>query len=203
MAVPTLCHGESNGFGTRDVAGGTDFRFRGRVRYRAPRDGQHQTDHGETGASRALRHVDRGAGIRGAVLGAAARAADQVSPPKQAWHWHLTGVLLGPDLREALFATDDETRVVPQGAQIDGWTVTDVHPGEVTLRQADEEKRLSTEWLPDNQRAVADSLRRERIAEAAIAVQSAQDRQNQDQAAGEQALVNATAQMMRLKSIRR
>lgn len=137
--------------------------------------------------------------IAGVTAAAGSRAADQGSQPVHAWHWHLTGIILGPDLREALFATDDETRVVLQGARIDGWTVTEVRPGSVTLRQEGEEKRLHTaEWLPDDQRA-ADSLRRQRIAQTAVAVESALNSQQHDQEAAEQALVNATQHMMRLK----
>jgi hypothetical protein len=138
--------------------------------------------------------------IAGLAPAAGSRAADQGSQPKHEWHWHLTGIILGPDLREALFATDGETRVVLQGARIDGWTVAEVYPGGATLRVNGEEKRLHTdEWLPDDQRA-ADSLRRERMAEAAMTVAAASDSQKHDQAVAEQVLRQATANMVRLKT---
>ena len=124
-------------------------------------------------------------------------AENSAAAARHDWRWHLTGVVIGPALREALFGTENETRVVVLGGQIDGWTLTEIWPGGVTLRNHDQEKRLGAdEWLQDDTRA-ADSLRREREFEAAQAAAAALEQQRQDQADAETALGKATAAMQR------
>jgi len=139
--------------------------------------------------------------ILGVLLAIAvpARAAENDAAARHDWRWHLTGVVIGPTLREALFGTENETRVVVLGAQIDGWTLTEVRPGGVTLRDHDQEKRLGAdEWLQDDARA-ADSERRARQFEAGQAAAAALEQQRQDQANAETALGEATAAMQQAR----
>jgi hypothetical protein len=139
------------------------------------------------------------AGLIGLVFIFPARAANDQAVARGDWRWHLTGVIIGPQLHEALFGTENETRVVELGAQLDGWTLTDIRPSGVTLRKRDEEKRLGAdEWMPDDARA-ADELRRLQQFEAARAASGALEQQRQDQANAESALGKATAEMQRAK----
>ena len=131
------------------------------------------------------------------TLGTGARAAGDAA--EQAWPWQLTGIVLTPALREALFTTGGQTRVVVEGEQIDGWTLSAVAAGTVTLRKNATVKRLGPDaWIPDEIRA-ADSLRRAADARAAQAAAGALANQQQDQATAESALGVATEQMMRQK----
>ena len=139
------------------------------------------------------------AGLLGLLLAGPAWAASNGAAGQQGWRWHLTGIVLGPHLQEALFGAESETRVVLLGAQLDGWTLTDIRPGGVTLRRQGEEKRLGAdEWLPDDARA-ADSLRRLRQFEAQKAASAALERQREDQANAETALTQATQAMQQAK----
>jgi hypothetical protein len=137
------------------------------------------------------------AGLLGLLL--AGPPASDGAAARQEWRWHLTGIVVGPHLQEALFGTGSETRVVLLGAQLDGWTLTDIRQGGVTLRRKDEEKRLGAdEWLPDDARA-ADSLRRLQQFEAQKAASAALERQREDQANAETALTQATEAMQQAK----
>lgn len=139
------------------------------------------------------------AALLGVCCAAPASAADGGAASKHDLRWHLTGVIIGPHVTEALFGTDTETRVVLPGGQLDGWTLTDIRPGSVTLRRPGEEKRLGAdEWLPDDARA-ADSLRRMQQFEAQRAAAAALEQQRQDQANAETALTQATEEMQRAK----
>jgi hypothetical protein len=133
------------------------------------------------------------------LLAGPAWAASDDATARQDWRWHLTGIVRSPHLQEALFGTASETRVVLLGAQLDGWTLTDIRPGSVTLRRKDEEKRLGAdEWLPDDARA-ADSLQRLQQFEAQKAASAALERQREDQANAETALTQATGAMQKAK----
>jgi hypothetical protein len=139
------------------------------------------------------------AALLGVCFAAPVSAADDGAASKQDLRWHLTGVIIGPHVNEALFGTDTETRVVLPGAELDGWTLTDIHPGSVTLRRQGEEKRLGAdEWLPDDARA-ADSVRRMQQFEAQKAASVALEQQHQDQANAETELTKATEEMQRAK----
>jgi hypothetical protein len=140
------------------------------------------------------------AALLGLCLAASARAAgDNGAVSQPDLRWHLTGVIIGPHVNEALFGTDTETRVVPLGAELDGWTLAEIRLGSVTLRRQGEEKRLGAdEWLPDDERA-ADSVRRLQQFEAQSAASAALQQQRDDQANAETSLTQATEEMQRAK----
>jgi hypothetical protein len=139
------------------------------------------------------------AGLLGLLLSGPAWSASDGAEARPDWRWHLTGIVIGPHVQEALFGTENETRVVALGAQLDGWTLTAIRPGGVTLRRQSEEKRLGAdEWLPDDVRA-ADSLRRLQQFEARTAASAALEQQRDDQANAESALTQATEAMRQAK----
>jgi hypothetical protein len=60
--------------------------------------------------------------------------APQVAPVASEWPWRLTGTLISPDQRIALFANrDGRTQSVSEGQQIDGWTVVVIRPDSAIL----------------------------------------------------------------------
>jgi hypothetical protein len=112
--------------------------------------------------------------------------------------WRLAGVVVGPDVRAALFASAAETRTVTEGEQLDGWTVTAIGRSVVTLERAGEQTNLSLEDLPPEELAEVARARAEEIARAIDAPIAADLQQQQrDQEDGEAALAKATKLMMR------
>ena len=121
------------------------------------------------------------AALLGVCCAAPASAADGGAASKQDLRWHLTGVIIGPHVTRRCLAPTRNPVVLP-GGRLDGWTLTDIRPGSVTLRRPGEEKRLGAdEWLPDDARA-ADSLRRMQQFEAQRAAAAALEQQRQDEA---------------------
>jgi hypothetical protein len=98
-----------------------------------------------------------GATAMGVLLHGVPAQAD--STPE--WHWRLAGTLLGPGHRQAVFAQTDATRGVQEGQQIDGWTLVEVRPRQVTLAAHGETRALSMEGYSPEEQAAAARLRAE------------------------------------------
>src|ERR1700761_5694784 len=47
--------------------------------------------------------------------------------------WRLAGLVVGPDVHEALFSHGSATRTLSLGRQIDGWTLVSIGSGSVVM----------------------------------------------------------------------
>ena len=101
--------------------------------------------------------------------GAAGTALDGTRPNPADWHWRLTGTVVGPGLREAVFAQGGETRVVEEGREIDGWKLSAVEAGKAMLTCAGETRTATVDGLDDvaSGRAALPSAAAARAANAA------------------------------------
>ena len=112
------------------------------------------------------------------------------------WHWRLSGTLIGPDFRGAVFAHVGESRSVLAGEQIDGWTLTAVYPQSVVLSAGNRLLSVTLEGFSPAEEAEAAQRRtewNERV-DAAVRARLAQQ-ENQRQVA-EMALLAATKRMV-------
>src|SRR5262249_5256865 len=73
--------------------------------------------------------------------------AKRFDAPTPRWDWRLAGTVLAPDLRLALFAQRGRTRAVQEGNAIDGWIVTSVGRGAVTLSAAGQMREIHLEGI--------------------------------------------------------
>jgi hypothetical protein len=109
------------------------------------------------------------------------------------WRWRLSGIIVGPDLREALFTLGSETRAIREGRPIDGWILAAVRPDSVTLTGADETKVLGPEELASGAGRAPDT---DGSLQAARAVAAAAAEQQRQQQVAESVLADATKVMM-------
>jgi hypothetical protein len=70
-------------------------------------------------------------------------------PEAADWRWRLTGTVVGPGLREAVFAQGNETRTVGEGREIDGWTLSAVEFGKAMLTRAEQTRTVSVDGLDE------------------------------------------------------
>jgi|GEM_PF-4318266 hypothetical protein len=139
---------------------------------------------------------DNGSGGQaGPPLVGAADRPSTAGTPKREWHRRLTGIVVTPAVHAALFASAGGTRAVREGEQIDGWTVTAIAADSVTLAAEGETKILRPEALAPDPASEAPSPRPEPRGQWARSVAAALQAQEQDQAAAETALIEATRQM--------
>jgi len=136
----------------------------------------------------------------GIALAPQASAIEAASPPgaESDWDWRLAGVVLSPDLNEALFVHADGTRKLREGEVIDGWTLAAIRAGDVTLQRAGVEKRLNIDQPPageGNPAPTAASGPPDPPLQSAQAVRAAARQQQKDQKAAEALLTAATKQM--------
>ncbi len=116
-------------------------------------------------------------------------------PADAAWGWRLTGLVIGPGLREAMLAKEGETRAVLEGETVDGWTVTLIGRGEVTVQAGGKARVLKVAGMSPDELA---ALARERAAEntredEAVVAASRQHDLERDEAAA--TLLEATRRM--------
>jgi hypothetical protein len=117
--------------------------------------------------------------------------------PGSPWRRRLTGIILSPQLHEALFEQDGETQVLREGEQLDGWTLAAVGAGQVTLRSAAAEEILTLEAHSNEDAPAPWSTEVERRGQAAHVVDAASARQAAEQALAETQLARATRRMTR------
>jgi hypothetical protein len=115
--------------------------------------------------------------------------------PRTDRHRRLTGIVISPELRVAVFALAGETRTVREGEKIDGWVVTAIRPEGVTVEAEGETKLLVPEALAPAGAEAPPALPAAAQAQKARSVSEALLKQKQDQAAAESALLEATAKM--------
>jgi hypothetical protein len=113
------------------------------------------------------------------------------------WGRRLTGIILSPQLHEALFEQDGETQVLREGEQLDGWTLAAVGAGQVTLRSAAAEEIVTLEAHSNGDAPAPWSTEVERRGQAAVVVEAASARQAAEQALAETQLARATRRMTR------
>jgi hypothetical protein len=138
-----------------------------------------------------------------ADAGGVAPEQSTVFPPPDAtalrapWRRRLTGIILSPQLHEALFELDGETQVLREGEQLDGWILAAVGAGQVTLRSAAAEKIVTLDPHSNKDAAAPWSTEVERRGQAAQVVEAASSRQAAEQALAETQLARATRRMTR------
>jgi len=133
---------------------------------------------------------------------AATGQAHDGSKVNPTWRWRLSGTLIGPSHRTAVFATVGETRAVEEGEQIDGWTVTAVSPGEVTLTASNSKRILSLEGFSPEETAEAAWQRAELAAGRNAEIRAALTTQEREIAASNDALLAATKEMQAVETSR-
>ena len=126
-----------------------------------------------------------------AILAAALGPAFGATPAPE-FQQRLTGIVVTPALREAMFSADGRTRVLHEGEQIDGWTLTAIDPHAVRLEAAGSTLNLAPAGLPPG---AAESVPTEQPGARARQVAEALERQQRDQANAEAELNQATARM--------
>jgi hypothetical protein len=127
--------------------------------------------------------------------GSAGLASDGTHPNAADWHWRLTGTVVGPELREAVFAQGSETRAVEEGREIDGWTLSAVDASGAMLTRAGQTRTVTVDGLDDIESGRA-ALPSAAVARAANdAAMSALAQQSADEKAAEKFLHQATKAM--------
>jgi hypothetical protein len=128
--------------------------------------------------------------------GAAGTASDGTRPNPADWHWRLTGTVVGPELREAVFAQGSETRAVEEGREIGGWKLSAVEAGKAMLTHAGQTRTATIDGLDDvaSGRAALPSAAEARAANAAA--ERALAKQSADEKAAENFLHQATKAMV-------
>jgi hypothetical protein len=133
---------------------------------------------------------------------APARSMPPDPAPLASWRRRLCGIIVAPQLHEALFEQDGKTQVLREGEQLDGWILASIGGGQVTLQSA-ETKQIITLDAP-----LGDDPRRSQIphtpdstevglhAKATQAVEVASASQATEQALAETQLTRATRRMM-------
>jgi len=115
--------------------------------------------------------------------------------PRHEWHRRLTGIVISPELRVAVFALDGDTRSVAEGQQIEGWVVTAIRPDGVSIEAAGETRLLALEASAPGKAQAKPGPDATQHAQKARSVSEALLKQKSEQAAAESALVAATAKM--------
>ena len=105
----------------------------------------------------------------------------------------LTGIVVTSVLREAMFSAAGNTRVLHEGEQIEGWTLTSIGPHAVTLEADGASMTLAPAGLPPGS---AEPVPTEQPGARARQVAQALERQQREQADAEVELTQATARMM-------
>jgi hypothetical protein len=113
------------------------------------------------------------------------------------WRRRLSGIILSPQLHEALFEQDGETQVLREGEQLDGWTLAAVSAGQVTLRSAAAETVVTLDTNANADLPASWRVEVDRRGQAARAVEAASSRQAAEQAVAETQLARATRRMTR------
>lgn len=128
--------------------------------------------------------------------GAAGMGLDGTRPNAADWHWRLTGTVVGPGLREAVFAQGSETRAVEEGREIDGWKLSAVEAGKALLTCAGQMRTATIDGLDDvaSGRAALPSAAAARSANATV--ERALAKQSADEQAAEDFLHQATKAMV-------
>jgi hypothetical protein len=127
--------------------------------------------------------------------GSAEMASDGTHPNAADWHWRLTGTVVGPKLREAVFAQGSETRAVEEGREIDGWTLSVVDASGAVLTRAGQTRTATVDGLDDIESGRA-ALPSAAVARAANdAAMSALAQQSADEKAAENILHQTTKAM--------
>jgi hypothetical protein len=116
-------------------------------------------------------------------------------PDAADWHWRLTGTVVGPEVREAVFAQGNETRTVGEGREIDGWTLSAVEFGKAMLTRAEQTRTVSVDGLDEvaSGRAALPTFAAVRAANEAVKRTLA--KQSADEKAAENILHQATKAM--------
>ena len=127
--------------------------------------------------------------------GSAGIASDGTRPDAADWRWRLTGTVVGPELREAVFAQGRETRAVEEGREIDGWKVSAVEANGATLTRAGQTRTVTVDGLGDIESGRAALPSAEAARTANDAATSALARQSADEKAAENFLHQATKAM--------
>jgi hypothetical protein len=111
------------------------------------------------------------------------------------WHWRLTGTVVGPEIREAVFARDNETRSIEEGGEIDGWTLSAVDVGKAMLTRTGQTQTMSVDGLDDvaSGRAALPTFAAMRAADDAV--RRALAKQAADEKSAENILHQATKAM--------
>jgi hypothetical protein len=113
------------------------------------------------------------------------------------WRRRLSGIILSPQLHEALFEQDGETQVLREGEQLDGWTLAAVGAGQVTLRSSAAEEIVALDARPGEDASASWRIEGDQRGQAARAVEAASSRQAAEQAMAETQLARATRRMTR------
>jgi hypothetical protein len=128
--------------------------------------------------------------------GSVGTSSDGTHPSAADWHWRLTSTVVGPGLREAVFAQGSETRAVEEGREIDGWKLSAVEAGKAMLTCAGQTRTATVEGLDDvaSGRAALPTAAAARAANAAV--EQALAKQSADETAAENFLHEATKAMV-------
>jgi hypothetical protein len=87
--------------------------------------------------------------ISQAGSGSTQAGSNATNPDAADWRWRLTGTVVGPGLREAVFAQGSETRTVEEGREIDGWTLSAVEFGKAMLSHAGQTRTVDVDGLDE------------------------------------------------------
>jgi hypothetical protein len=130
-----------------------------------------------------------------AETGSAGMTPGGTHPSAADWHWRLTGTVVGPKQREAVFAQGSETREVEEGREIDGWKLSAVDVSGAMLTRAGRTRTVTVDGLDDIEsgRAALPSAAVTRAANDAA--MSALAKQSAEEKAAEKILHQATKAM--------
>jgi len=152
---------------------------------------------GSAAAAPTSGHLDSGPFLHSAAIAVAdtGSAPAPAETPRHEWHRRLTGIIISPELRTAVFALEGDTRSVAEGQQIEGWVVTAIRPDGVTIEAAGETRLLTLEAAAPGKAQAKPGPDATQHAQKARSVSEALLKQKSEQAAAESALVAATAKM--------
>ena len=111
------------------------------------------------------------------------------------WDWRLAGIVIGPNLRIALFAQVGKTRALSVGNAIDGWTVTSVEQDSVILSSAGQIRVIHLEDMSGDEATEAARRRAEEIARLNAPVEAALRQQDTESEQAMHDLAEATRRM--------
>jgi hypothetical protein len=125
-------------------------------------------------------------------------AAQRSDAATTTWDWRLTGTILAPNLRMALFAQPGKTRAVQEGKVIDGWMVVSVRKDGVTLSAADHIRVIQLEGTSSDEADETARQQADEHANAAVAATARPDDPDDLELKGPMRdLVEATRRMTR------